>query len=111
MLSSYTLTNYKCAHTVPQVCTLGALDGPSLELCTAGDGFDWRLESIERERKSSVSPDLLPSIFRSRKESLVDVEFDHERAALGEQPRCIGALSVALMGSCLLLCLCQVHDS
>ena len=50
----------------------------------AGEGFDWRQESTEQERAGSVSPDILPSIFRSRKESLVDVEFDHERAALGE---------------------------
>ena len=71
------------SHTVSQVCTLGGL---SLEPGVAGEGFDWSQGSEERVRKGSVSPDLPPIIFRPRKESLVDIEFDHERAAQGEQP-------------------------
>ena len=68
------------------MCTLGSL---SLELGVAGEEFDWSRGSEERKKRDSVSPDLLPVIFRPRKESLVDIEFDHERAAQGEQPRLI----------------------
>lgn len=63
-----------------EVCTLGSL---SLELGVAGEEFDWSRGSEERKKRDSVSPDLLPVIFRPRKESLVDIEFDHERAAQG----------------------------
>lgn len=45
------------------------------------EGFEWFLEP---ERRGSISPDLLPSYFRSKAETPVDIEFDHDRAAMGE---------------------------
>jgi hypothetical protein len=42
--------------------------------------FDW---TCLNHRRRSVSPDVVPSLFRPRKESLVDVSFDHSRAASG----------------------------
>jgi len=44
------------------------------------DKFDW---STAPERKGSISPDLLPSLFRPKPISPVNIEFDHSKAALG----------------------------
>lgn len=43
--------------------------------------FDWTPRGHRRRR--SMSPDVVPNLFRPRKESLVDVDFDHDRAASG----------------------------
>lgn len=45
------------------------------------DKFDW---STAPERKGSISPDLLPSLFRPKPISPVNIEFDHSKAALGK---------------------------
>ena len=42
--------------------------------------FDW---TPADQRRRSVSPEVVPNLFRPRKESLVDVDFDHDRAASG----------------------------
>ena len=42
--------------------------------------FDW---TPPDRRRRSLSPDVVPNLFRPRKESLVDVAFDHDRAASG----------------------------
>ena len=43
--------------------------------------FDWTASDSRRRR--SMSPDVVPNLFRPRKESLVNVDFDHDRAASG----------------------------
>ena len=45
------------------------------------DKFDWTCPNHQRR---AASPDVVPNLFRPRKESLVDVAFDHTRAASGE---------------------------
>ena len=58
-----------------------------------GPGLPWSLPPGEEEkfdwtcpnhRRRSMSPDVVPNLFRPRKESLVNVAFDHSRAASGE---------------------------
>ena len=44
--------------------------------------FDWTRSD---RRRKSISPDIVPNLFRPRKESLVDVDFDHDRAASGRE--------------------------
>ena len=57
--------------------------GPGSLAFPPGDeeGFDWMHPN---QRRRAVSPDVVPNLFRPRKESLVDVNFDHDRAASGE---------------------------
>ena len=43
--------------------------------------FDW---TPPHQRRRSLSPEVVPNLFRPRKESLVDVDFDHDRAASGK---------------------------
>lgn len=43
--------------------------------------FDWTCPS---QRRRPMTPDVVPNLFRPRKESLVNVNFDLDRAALGE---------------------------
>ena len=75
--------------------------------------FDW---TPPDRRRRSVSPDVVPNLFRPRKESLVDVDFDHDRAASGLQPTPsfhIGFLVQSVLNSVLslILSLCAVISS
>ena len=64
--------------------------------------FDWTRP--DRQRRS-MSPDLVPNLFRPRKESLVNVAFDHDRAASG-----VGKIHILSCADCLLhnysICIC-----
>ena len=75
-----------------QTCTLATTSsgtGSPSEVRGRGEGvgggdddkFDW---STAPERKGSISPDLLPSLFRPKPISPVNIEFDHSKAALGK---------------------------
>ena len=55
--------------------------------------FDWS----DVRRRRAVSPDVVPNLFRPRKESLVDVDFDHDRAASGEATLSTAAGKGAIM--------------
>ena len=45
------------------------------------EGFDW---SIASDKKTPFSPDLLPSFFRPKPASPVNIDFDHSKAAMGK---------------------------
>lgn len=66
-------------------------------------GFDWTQES--------VSPDFLPSIFRPKRESLVDIEFDHSRAAEGRSSSANGHLNLLFSSTnAIIMGVSQLHS-
>lgn len=61
--------------TPPLSSKLRETQYPSVDLPVDSEGFDWSVE---------VSMEIAPSLFRPTKpESPVDINFDHNRAAMG----------------------------